>query len=483
MNEVHVSIYNELYEYARLRTTCLNDFNSIMLKSESGNTMLHCGCDYEVNCKLINETCPSSNCNINSVQYVLRELIEKTEANTRVRNKFDRKTDTLYILEFLNEKDANYIVEKGFKKVVYYGGLFSKRVEEIFASSDVNFTHIVGLVGKDTWWSDQLFEEAYDIVKDRKIPLTIPGYNRPELPVLERLKFYEMDEELNWPVIVFVRESQKAEYVEATQKYKYVTIHDFPDELISNAGAVRRMSQRWLYKQGYPLAFQMDDDVNNLTYTHEGMKADGYPKSQYVTPMKGKPVAKVLAMWQIAMERAVASDNVMISGGMPIAFCWKDGYCESVKSYSLSRGSLTQVFCLNITGMCENNLFYNDNKDCGLDDIDMTVRVLDRGFNVCTFSWLVYGCDAMGAPGQPFEQIQDRFRSHQEKLKEIHGEKPWLSFREKRNLPQCCITWKAVRRMQKENGYRSVDQYEFNIWEDGKLLDQARNNSYTHVEV
>lgn len=322
-------------------------------------------------------------------------------------------------------------------------------------------------IANDKWWTHKLYDSAYDIVKDRKAPFTIISYNNPDLPTLSRFHVERMTEESNYPIFIFVRDSQKKMYKESTAKYKYVEIISFPDELISNAGAVRRASQKWLYKNGYDIAFQFDDDVSFLTYSYKGYKKDGTVKSDYSIDTD---ISKVLAMWQLAMERAIDRDNVYLSCGMPTGFAWKPEYCLSYDSYLISRGALTQLICWNVKGMVEDGIFYRDNPEVGLDDIDMTVRVLESGNNVCCFPWIVYGCDPMGAPGQPIEKLQARFKFCQEKLREHHGHLSWIKFREKRNLAQACIYFPAVRKWQVEKGFRDTTDYIYDIWEDGKLI-------------
>ena len=198
-------------------------------------------------------------------------------------------------------------------------------------------------------------------------------------------------------------------------------------------------------------------------------------------------------MWQIAMEKSIAGTNgkLMISGGMPVAFSFKWEYSEPDWSCCLNFGAMTQLVCWNVAGMVENSLFYRDNADVGLDDIDMTLNVLESGNVVCGFPWITYGCVPMGRPEQyengdftkPGPQLIERFRINQEKLKENHGYLPWLKFREKRRLPQTCISWLAERRWAYEKGFiPSPKDYKYDIWDNGKLLEEAMTQNYSKFE-
>ena len=373
----------------------------------------------------------------------------------------------------LGSEDSRYIKDKEFFAEI--GIPVCIRNRDVFINED-NYKE---------WWTNVLYDKAYDIVKDRKFPVTIPGYNRPGLPTLKMLKVAEYTEDLNWPFYVIVRESQYDMYVEATKQYKYVTIKSFPDKVIDNAGAVRRTTQKWLNSIGVKATFQMDDDVGYLGYSYAGRKDDGYPKAQY-RRMKKDPFssAKVLAMWQIAMEKAMALDDVVISCGQQIAFSWKDDYCRASESYRLMRGPMTQVVCFNIEKLCKEGIYHNNNAQVGFDDIDFTLRVIESGNKTCCFPWLVYGCEALGGGNGDSvseEKLKERFKANQDKLKSLHQDKPYVSFRPKRGLDQVCIRWRNARKYLVDNfGYPEslIDKSSYDIWNEGELLKEAVKEEY-----
>lgn len=424
------------------------------------------------------------------------DLYNKTK--DRRQNKINYSESIIYITDRLMDDETKEFLRYHEFKCVYY--LIRKLLgpedpryvkdKEFFAEIGVpvcirNRDIIINEDNYKEWWTNVLYNSAYDLVKNRKFPVTIPGYNRPALPTLKNLGVGNYTEDLNWPFVVIVRESQKQMYEEATKDYKYVEIKAFPDEIINNAGAVRRTTQKWLNSLGIKATFQMDDDVGYLGYSYAGRKEDGYPKSQYRRP-KHDPFssARVLAMWQIAMEKAMALDDVVISCGQQIAFSWKDDYCRSSESYRLLRGPMTQVVCFNIEKLCKEGIYHNNNANVGFDDIDFTLRVIESGNKTCLFPWLVYGCEALGGgngDSTTEEKLRERFKINQEKLKALHQDKPYVSFRPKRGLDQVCIRWRSARKYFVDNfGYPKsiIDNSSYDLWNSGRLLEEAANMEY-----
>lgn len=494
-------MFDDAYEYSRMMSTC-NKVNVGSLFLDTNGKRYHgANCNYDLDCNcLSNHECYKAKVSgIYESTEATRHLCKAVHAEdmllrwmNSVKKKFDRDNGILFVTRYPCMNCAKLIIQSGIKHVYYAGrNSISSEVATIFSDNNVDvkwfkeYDYEGDSVKDYKWWTTEFYEKAYDIVKDRKFPVTIPCYNRPSAPTLHNLGLANMTEELNWPFILFVRESQYDMYYEATKQFKYVTIKTFPDEVINNAGAVRRTGQKWLYSQGYVGTFQMDDDVSTITYTVAGRKKDGRPKSSYVT---GTNICKVLAMWQIASERAFAIDNAMITCGQQIAFGWKMEYCRSNESYAFMRGPMTQVVCFNIKGLCENNLYHRNNADVGFDDIDFTLRVIESGNSTACFTWLNYGCEALGGgEGNKVEKsvLQERFKRNQDKLRALHEAEPYVSFRVKRDLDQVCIVWSAARKYYAQKHNLSPEATEFvvnnsvhNIWRNGKLLEEARSMEY-----
>ena len=153
-------------------------------------------------------------------------------------------------------------------------------------------------MSEEKWWTHELYDNAYDIVKDRKYPVLIPSYNNPN-PNAVKGFLSKMDDEYNYPIILFVRESQYDEYVKSNE-HPYVTVVKYKDELINSAGKARHWSLKWLYKNGYTHAFSFDDDLQDISYSIRGYTGKGDPKSLVIGSVN---IAKVLAMWQLSVEK------------------------------------------------------------------------------------------------------------------------------------------------------------------------------------
>ena len=436
-------------------------------------------------CEETRQYCKSVHAEINLINKMKKLFPEKEQTELL-------SDGEVWVTRYPCENCAIEMIKHGLKVLRYCGKQpISNEVSELFKLSGVDVQHFDKYdfenVEDYPWWTHKFYDEAFDIVKDRRAPLTIISYNRPDVPSLSYLG-YGIDHVDKYPCIIFVRDSQKQMYEDSVGHYPEVSIVSFPDEIINNAGATRRESQKWLYQHGYNIAFQIDDDIQSLGFSLKDKKEDGGEKSGYYNGDSGR----IFAMWQIAMEKMIAatSGKLMISGGMPVAFSFKCEYCTPEWSSVISFGAMTQLVCWNVRGMVENQLFYRDNADVGLDDIDMTLNVLESGNLVCGFPWLVYGCEPMGKPEQyidgdftrPGPQLIERFSINQEKLRENHGHLWWLKFREKRRLPQTCINWMGERKWAVENGFLPSRETKNDIRREGKLLEEARSMNYEKFE-
>ena len=403
------------------------------------------------------------------------------------------KNGTIWVNRYPCENCALELIRHGAKKICYCGKQeISDTVKTFFESAGVQCWWYPEWDFENgefyPWWLNKFYDEAYEITENRRAPLTIISYNNPNVKTLESLRYHISCID-KYPCIIFVRESQVQMYKESTEKYSNVTIVGLPDNLVSNAGATRRESQKWLYNHGYKIAFQFDDDICEISHLFKDRMENGNIKSGYY----GGDSGRILAMWQIAMEKTIAATNgkLMISGGMPCAFSFKQEYSDPEWSCCLNFGAMTQLVCWNVTGMVENGLFYRDNPDVGLDDIDMTLRVLESGNLVCGFPWFAYSCDPMGRKEQyingdftkPGPELIARFQFSQDKLRENHGHLSWIKFQEKRRLPQVFVNWLAERKWAFNQGFiPSPKDYRYDIWNNGKLLEEARSQDYSKFE-
>lgn len=392
-------------------------------------------------------------------------LIESSKFKSLKSNEIEN--GILYLTRYPCLNCMEKIAESGIQTVYYCGTQeASDEVKNIAESKGILLTHYDQCDYEDrlheNWWTNDFYEKAYEVIEpDKKYPIVIPSYNRPRLKSVNTGFLSNMDEEHNYPIYIFVRESQKEEY-ENNLTNKYASIISYPDKVISNAGAVRRIMLKWLSQNGYKAAFSFDDDLLDIGHTERQYTQKGDPKAG--RNKSHSNISKLLAMWQLSMDKAIQDYNILISGVMPEAFSWKPEYCMSSQSMLFNRGLPSQAVCLNVEGLVAAGLTYYDNSQCGHEDIDLTIRVIDSGNNICVFPFLAHNAPAMSIENWDFKDINERFAHQQEIMMRNHGDKEWVRFRDKRGLAQVTISWPQVRK------FRGIKEYIFDIWNSGELI-------------
>lgn len=479
MNEKY--FFDSAFEFAKCNSTCLKvNVGAVFAvpnrRAKNGFKLYH-SCnrsnDVEKNCQVLKECYKAKVTGIYESCEETRKYCSAIHAeinmieNLKIEN-VNPSNGVLYVTRYPCENCAKHVVEFGFTKVCYCGKQeISDEVKKIFEDNNVEvewypqYDYEFNYDPK-SWWTEDLYNKAYDIIKDRKFPIIIPSYNRPNPSAITGF-LSKMNDEFNHDIFLFVRESQKEQY-EKSNTHPYVKIISFPDESISNAGAVRRISLKWLYSKGYKCAFSFDDDLQSIQYTSKGFKGDGWMKSEV---QNSDNISKVLAMWQLAMEYAVDNHDVMISGLMPMFIGWKPEYCTESQSMLLYRGLPSQAVCINVKGLVDNLLIYGDNDKVGHEDIALTIECIEKKKPVCVFPFLVYGAGPMSVENWNFKDMKERFSVQQNRMKDRYGSNPWVEFPDdKRGLPQVEIKWPHVRKSL------GINEYVFNIWNNGELLNE-----------
>lgn len=316
------------------------------------------------------------------------------------------------------------------------------------------------------WWTREFYDSAFEMIEnDDRYPIIIPSYNRPLSNIVK--VFVKNDiENIRWPVYIFVRESQRKLYEEVSEN-KYCNIVSFPDEEICNAGLVRRKMNEYIHNKGFKAAFSLDDDLVGIGYTEMGKTKSGKDSAKIV---RDSNIFRVLSMWQISMDYAINKYNVMMSGLMPMFISWKPEYTTPDQSMLWNRGLPSQAVCLNIDGLMNNDLLYEDNNVCGHEDISLTIKCIEKGKTICVFPFMAHSAPTMSIENWDFNSMRERFSIQQERMINRYGYIDWVSFVEKRDLPQVVIKWPKARKYLEEIGTMPNKEYIFNIWEDGNLL-------------
>lgn len=123
-------------------------------------------------------------------QDINKNLIDAVKyLKSKKQNKIDFSNSVAYIIGDANEKVLIHFLTLTNGMVTY---LLLKNTEYISKDFLSNYTSVllfefsnyINESEYEVWWTDRMYKECYDIVKDRKFPVTIPGYNRPSLPTL-----------------------------------------------------------------------------------------------------------------------------------------------------------------------------------------------------------------------------------------------------------------------------------------------------------
>lgn len=466
-------IFDSAIEYALLNTTCRKVAVGSAFVLKSGKILYGCNNSKEHNCikegechkakvtglyESSEETRVHCNATHSEVDLITSDGFKKL-------SKDDIAFGKLYVTRYPCYNCAKTIVEAGIKNVEYCGGWeISDDVKELFESSGVsviyNSNYNYETCNNDIWWTEDLYEKAYDKVADRKFPVAIISYNRPVQDTVTKL-FNDFNEVYNYPIYVFVRKSQFDDY-EKNRTSNYVKIVAFDDDLINNAGAVRRVSMNWLREQGFKFAFYADDDLTKMGITTRRLNREGKWASK---ELKDANSAKVLAMWQIAMEYASEHHDVVYSGVSVRSQNWhKDNI---LKSYSLKLGGQSsQLVCIDLEKTGQSNVHYKNNADCGWDDVDYIVQVIESGHKVGMFTFLWYEYSPMTLGNWVDNSLVERHQKNGDKIKEIHGDKQYLRYIVKDTL-RVKFNWSMIRKM-----WNVSKSFKINVY------DGLKNNKY-----
>ena len=323
-------------------------------------------------------------------------------------------------------------------------------------------------------WSNKLYEEAYDIVKDRLYPVVIPTYNRPNCNFLKWVNEI-MQPGYEYPIYLVVRQSQKdlyesSEYV----KYKdYVHVKTFPDELINDIGKVREQIVNAFSKK-YECVFMFDDDITNFCHSVPYVRSNGEPKAQGV---KSNNFGKTMAMWQVAMEYAVKKYDVVFSTGMMQGFSWVPDFINVNSSIRILSGLPTLAVCVNLRKLKESNLNYRTIIGNGHDDIDLLIRCLQKGLLTAEFRWMTYSSPGIGTDILHFNTVTERFTKQRDEMYNNFKDVPFVKWVHVRGLDNVGINWRKVLDEYKEKGYGDYSENRYSdLWRNGKLLEDAKNN-------
>lgn len=225
-------------------------------------------------------------------------------------------------------------------------------------------------------YTKYLYDICYNIVDESKMPIVVPSYNRFSPDFINLLKS-NYNNDINYPVFVIVRESQKANYIESIGDYPNINIIAVEDNLIRNTGLVRRYISKEFYNRGYDNIFMVDDDVTLVSCLHKIVNSKGNISSVTDNSLN---VFKVFAILQFAHEEICRIfDKYIITGITPKYFCYRAEFSDSKNSLQILHKSLIQLVAVNLKRLQEFGLEYNNSETHGHEDTELLFQILEKG--------------------------------------------------------------------------------------------------------
>lgn len=96
-------------------------------------------------------------------------------------------------------------------------------------------------------------------MSDKRIPLLVPSYNRPNAPTVALAKQLMKDD---YPWWVVVRKSQARDYRDAGTPRDHMLV--VPDHKIPSVGYTRNYVLNWAHREGFKHVFDWDDDISRI---------------------------------------------------------------------------------------------------------------------------------------------------------------------------------------------------------------------------
>lgn len=294
------------------------------------------------------------------------------------------------------------------------------------------------------FWTNRLYNKAYDEVKDRKFPIIIPTYNRPDNKFIQwATSTFAKDE--TWPIYLVVRKSQVEQYKASkyVDGYDYINVVGFEDSEIDDIGKVRKKIVEHFSKT-CKCVFMFDDDITGFTYTVP-YKREKSGSNISFSLRDVKSPARIFAMWQLAMETAINKRNdLIISNAMMAGFNWIPEFCDEEASLRFMSGPQTLAVCINLDTFKKYSLNYRTLIGNGHDDVDLLIRSILAGCTTCEFRWLSYTSPGIGTDILNFESVEKRFTQQYNEMYSHYSDIDFVKWKHAKNgksLDNVGINW------------------------------------------
>lgn len=323
-------------------------------------------------------------------------------------------------------------------------------------------------------WQNDFRKAANEIMSDsnkRKIPICIPSYKRPDAKFFKLLA-KDFDVKNNYPIHVFIRESQINDYEnsEYLKDKSWVTIHSFSDQEISDIGLTRAKIVDVMYDLGYETIFMCDDDIMCICPLIPYARQEIYVNKAFRTCN----VCETFNMWQLGSEYAwYLFDRCVYTLPLINGFNWLTEMTEEQNSYRL-RGLASIVTCINIKRLKENNLNFQTDKIKHHEDFDLEIRALIKGLYPVELPWI--GFDTSWNKQDEQLSSYERYSEFQKQMLEDFKDVSFVSARNRGRYPNIGINWNKAKEYLINNKFLNKDMflknnYAVNMWQNGKMVE------------
>lgn len=214
---------------------------------------------------------------------------------------------------------------------------------------------------------------------DRRLPLLIPSYNRPNAPLVGLAKKLMKDD---YPWWVFVRKSQARDYRAAGTPREHMVI--MPDAKVPTLGDTRNWMMRWAAREGFTQVFDWDDDVFRIGRKlpegtrHQSWKATGNDDPWFDGP----------GFWEEASR--LARQVFKLYPGTVVGSIQNQRWASSLTLQVQCGKTPRRTKILNVQRLVENDLWCPPEFRFHGEDIGNTAMYLQYGWEVFTICNLVY---------------------------------------------------------------------------------------------
>ncbi len=301
-----------------------------------------------------------------------------------------------------------------------------------------DFDKCAELTKNGKWFSQLLYDRAYDIIKDDCFPIVIPSYNRPKNKLLRMFKNNNIDN-YNFQAYYLVRESQKEEYEAEVVNIKNVHIITAPDDLINGAGKARIE----IIKRFNGNIFLFDDDIQQVCFTTPTYTPKG--GCRFGTKYNPTDLFKILSMWQLTYMVVKEKYPEIVGSNLPCTAHTWPVTPNHLPQYSVefNRGPFAVLTICDVDKLKENNLTYRDNS-FGHEDLDLQFRCLMAGLKFIRINFIGYVADPPNPEfnGDKSASAMERYEKQYNQMLPYFKDVPWIKTREQKGLKMLAVDYR-----------------------------------------